>query len=74
MDHRDEAVAWEVANEEATSDARAMKPTVNDVARNLRMIYTLFVWWKRGRYVAVKYWNLSDMVHRCPALTVNSPI
>ena len=38
MDHRAEAVAWEVANEEATSDPRAMTPTVNDVARNLRMI------------------------------------
>jgi len=37
-----EAVAWEVANEEEISDARAMKPTVNAVARNLRMIYTLF--------------------------------
>jgi hypothetical protein len=74
VDHRAEAVAWEVANEEATSDPRAMKPTVNDVARNLRMIKTLFVWWKRGRYVAVEYWNLSDMVRRCPALPVESAI
>jgi hypothetical protein len=31
-DHRDEDVAWEVANEEDTSDARAMKATVNAVA------------------------------------------
>ena len=38
-DHRADAVAWEVANEEATSDARAMKPTANAVARNLRIIY-----------------------------------
>ena len=40
-DHRAEAVAWEVANAEAISDARAIKTTANAVARNLRMIYPL---------------------------------
>jgi hypothetical protein len=44
-----------VANEEETSDARAMKPTVNAVAKNLRMINPFCVvemWSLRSGYVS----------------------
>jgi hypothetical protein len=40
-----------MANEEATSDARAMNPTANTEASNLCMIYP-FCLVERGRYVA----------------------
>jgi hypothetical protein len=41
-DQRAEAVAWEVANDETTSEARVMMPTANTVVRNLRMMNPLF--------------------------------